>query len=213
MSTLYTFWRSSASFRVRIALNYKGIQYSPTFIHFRKDGGQHRKPDFLAKNPQGLVPVWEEGDWTLNQSLAIIEYLDETNPDKPLLPDSPREKAEVRAIAQVMACEMHPINNLRVLNYLKEELGHQQPQVDEWYRHWCRLGFEALEPVLEKTSGLYCYGDNISLADCCLLPQVFNARRFDCDLAPYPNVVRVAETLGQIDSFIAAAPANQPDAE
>ncbi len=214
MDTLYTFWRSSASYRVRIALNHKGIEYESALIHFRKEGGQHRKPEFLAKNPQGLLPAWEQGGWTLNQSLAIIEYLDETYPEVPLLPDEPKARAEVRALAQVIACEMHPLNNLRVLNYLKQELGQEQERVNEWYRHWCTLGFQSLEPVLAKKAGRYCcYGDNITLVDCCLVPQVYNARRFDCDLSPYPSVVRIDERLNALDAFIQAAPENQPDAE
>lgn len=213
MGRLYTFWRSSASYRVRIALNHKGLTYQPALIHFRKEGGQHRKPEFLAKNPQGLVPVWEESDWTLNQSLAIIEYLDETHPKPPLLPRDPKAKADVRALAQVIACEMHPVNNLRVLNYLKQALGQEQDAVDEWYRHWCTLGFESLEPILAKKAGQYCYGDSVTLVDCCLVPQVYNARRFDCDLSPYPNVVRIDKALNELDAFIKAAPENQPDAE
>lgn len=213
MSKLYTFWRSSASYRVRIALNHKGLDYEPALIHFRKEGGQHRKPEFLAKNPQGLVPVWEEGAWSLNQSLAIIEYLDEAHPEAPLIPADLKARAEVRAMAQIIACEMHPLNNLRVLNYLKQELGHEQTQVDEWYRHWCTLGFEALEPMLEKKSGICCYGDNVTLVDCCLVPQVYNARRFNCDLTPYPNVMRITEVLNELEAFVQAAPENQPDAE
>ena len=211
--TLYTFWRSSASYRVRIALNLKGLDYNPALIHFRKEGGQHRKPEFLAKNPQGLVPVWEEGDWALNQSLAIIEYLDETNPDVPLIPQDAKARAEVRAMAQVIACEMHPVNNLRVLMYLKNTMGLEQEQVDDWYRHWCTLGFETLEPLLEKKAGKYCFGDDITLVDCCLVPQLYNARRFNTDLSNFPNVVRIDKALNELDAFIKAAPENQPDAE
>lgn len=213
MGTLYTFWRSSASYRVRIALNIKGLPYEAVPIHFRKEGGQHRKPEFLAKNPQGLLPVWEEGDWALNQSLAIMEYLDEAYPDTPLIPKDIKARSEVRALSQVIACEMHPVNNLRVLNYLKQELGHEQEQINEWYRHWCTLGFETLEPILERTAGTYCFGDTLTLADCCLVPQVYNARRFECDLSPYPNVVRIDAVLNKLEAFSQAAPENQPDAE
>ena len=210
---LYTFWRSSASYRVRIALNLKGLDHEHEFIHFRKEGGQHRKPDFLGKNPQGLLPTWGEDDWFLSQSLAIIEYLDETHPAVRLVPENPRDRAEVRAMAQLIACEMHPLNNLRVLNYLKSELGQDQDGVNEWYRHWCKLGFEALEPTLERTAGHFCFGDNVSLADCCLVPQIYNAQRFEVDLAAYPTVQRLGTALNMLPAFIDAAPEQQSDAE
>ena len=198
---------------MRIALNLKRLDYESIFIHLRKEGGQHRKPEFLAKNPQGLLPVWEESGWTLNQSLAIIEYLDETHPEIPLMPKAPRDKAEVRALSQMIACEMHPLNNLRVLAYLRHELGCDQEALNAWYRHWVELGFDALETQLQQTAGEYCFGDSPGLVDCCLVPQVYNARRFDADLAAYPIIERIDRRLNELDACIQAAPENQPDAE
>jgi maleylacetoacetate isomerase len=213
VAKLYTFWRSSAAYRVRIALNLKGLDYQAVPIHFRTDGGQHKTPEFLAKNPQGLLPLWQEQDWYLAQSLAILEYLEETHPEPSLLPRKPRERAEVRALTQVIACEIHPLNNLRVLAYLKQQLGQDDAAVNQWYRHWVALGFGALEARFRSTAGVYCYGDNITLADCCLVPQVYNARRFDCDLSPYPEIVRIDQALCRLDAVRAAAPEQQADAE
>lgn len=212
MGNLYTFWRSSASYRVRILLNLKGLDYTAVPIHFRKEGGQHRKPEFLAKNPQGLLPLWEEGDWTLAQSLAIMEYLDEIHPTPPMLPENTRSRAEVRAMAQVIACEIHPLNNLRVMGYLKQQMGQSEDQVKEWYQHWVALGFEAVEADLKQTAGKYCHGDKITMADCCLVPQVYNALRFDCDMSPYPAIVRINGALNLLDAFKKSAPEMQPDA-
>lgn len=213
MGNLYTFWRSSASYRVRIALNLKGLDYTSVPIHFRKDGGQHRQPMFLAKNPQGLLPLWEEDDWTLAQSLAIMEYLNETYPTPPLLPENAKTRAEVRAMAQVIACEIHPLNNLRVMAYLKQQMGQSDDQVKEWYQHWVALGFEALETNLKQTAGKYCHGDQITMADCCLVPQVYNAQRFDCDMKPYPTITRINEALNELKAFQKSAPEKQPDAD
>lgn len=213
MNRLYTFWRSSAAYRLRIALNLKGLEYEPALVHFRKEGGQHRKPEFLEKNPQGLLPVWEEDGWYLNQSLAIIEYLDETHPETSLLPSDVKKRAEARAAAQVIACDIHPLNNLRVLGYLKATLGHAQDDVNEWYRHWVRLGFDALEPVLSRADSVYAFGDAPGIVDCCLVPQVYNARRFDCDLSDYPVIVDLDDRLNRIDAFKKAAPESQSDAE
>lgn len=213
MGNLYTFWRSSASYRVRIALNLKGLDYTSVPIHFRKEGGQHRKPEFLTKNPQGLLPVWEEADWSLAQSLAIMEYLDETHPSAPLLPEDVKARADVRAMAQIIACEIHPLNNLRVMSYLKKQMGQSENQVNQWYQHWVTLGFEALEACLQRTAGEYCYGDQITIADCCLAPQVYNAQRFNCDLSPFPKLSQINNSLNLLEAFQDAAPENQPDAE
>ena len=210
---LYTFWRSSASYRVRIVLNLKKLTYESVLIHFRKEGGQHRKPDFLAMNPQGLLPVLQEGDWSLSQSLAIAEYLEEIHPEPALLPDDPRDRAEVRALAQIVACEIHPLNNLRVLAYLREKLGQDDTGIHDWYAHWVDISFEALEARLNAVAGTYCFGDDITLADVCLVPQLYNARRFDVDLAPYPNIERIDKSLNDIQAFIDATPESQPDAE
>ncbi len=210
---LYTFWRSSAAYRVRIVLNLKGLDYESVPVHFRKEGGQHRKPDFLALNPQGLLPVLQEGDWSIAQSLAIAEYLDEVHPEPPLLPSDPRSRAEVRAMAQIVACEIHPLNNLRVLGYLRERLGQDDAGVNDWYAHWVTISFAALEARLSKFSGNFCFGDNVGLADVCLVPQVYNARRFKVDLGPYPNIERIDTACNELSVFADAAPEQQPDAD
>ncbi len=211
---LYGYFRSSAAYRVRIALNLKGIDHQLTVCHLRK--GEQRDPAFLALNPQGLVPALATDDGAvLTQSLAIIEYLDESHPQPPLLPADPLGRARVRSLAQLIACEMHPLNNLRVLKYLKNPLGHEQATIDSWYRHWVATGFEALEQRLagEAATGAFCHGDSPTLADVCLVPQVVNARRFDCDLAPYPTIRRIDATCRELAAFRAAAPERQPDAE
>jgi len=210
---LYTFWRSSAAYRVRIVLNLKELTYESVPIHFRKDGGQHRSPDFLVINPQGLLPVLQEEDWHLSQSLAIAEYLNETHPEPALLPGDPRARAEVRALAQIIACEIHPLNNLRVLGYLRKQLGQDDAGINDWYSHWVNINFAALEARLKIVAGNYCYGDEISLADVCLVPQVYNARRFNVDLNPYPNIERIDKSLNQQSAFADAAPENQADSE
>jgi len=212
---LYTYFRSSAAYRVRIALNLKGLAYEPVPIHLLKDGGQHRKPEYLALNPAGLVPALDDEGQLLTQSLAIMEYLDETHPQSPLLPADALGRARVRALAQAIACDIHPINNLRVLKYLKHEVGIDDAQKDTWYRHWCEVGLAAVEAMLaqDARTGRFCHGDAPGLADCCLVPQVFNARRFDCDLGGMPTVLRIVEACEALDAFSAAAPANQPDAE
>lgn len=211
---LYGYFRSSAAYRVRIALNLKGIEYRLMVRHLRK--GEQRDPAFLALNPQGLVPALATDDGAvLTQSLAIIEYLDEIHPQPPLLPDDPIGRARVRSLAQLIACEMHPLNNLRVLKYLKAPLGHEQATIDTWYRHWVATGFEALEQHLasEAATGAFCHGDRPTLADVCLVPQVTNARRFDCDLEPYPTIRRIDASCHELAAFRDAAPERQPDAE
>ena len=212
MSKLYTYFRSSASYRVRIALNLKGLDYESVFVHL--PSGQHKDTDYLERNPQGLTPALETDDGeALTQSLAIIEYLDETHPEPPLLPADALGRARVRAMAQLVACEMHPLNNLRVLKYLKGPLGRDQAAVDAWYGHWVAEGFAALETMAAKFGAAegYCYGDQVSLADLCLVPQMWNARRFDCDLAPYPRLVAIDARLNEIEAFTNAAPEAQPD--
>lgn len=212
MSKLYTYFRSSASYRVRIALALKGLDYESVFVHL--PSGQQQAADYLERNPQGLTPSFETDDGeTLTQSLAIIEYLDETHPEPPLLPGDALGRARVRAMAQVVACEMHPLNNLRVLRYLKDRLGRDQAAIDAWYGHWVAEGFAALETMAAKfgTAGGTCYGDEVSLADLCLVPQMWNARRFECDLAPYPRLVEIDARLQALPAFAAAAPEAQPD--
>lgn len=211
---LYGYFRSSATYRARIALNLKGIEYRLMVCHLRK--GEQRDPAYLALNPQGLVPALATDDGAvLTQSLAIIEYLDETHPQPPLLPDDPIGRARVRSLAQLIACEMHPLNNLRVLKYLKAPLGHDQSTIDAWYRYWVAAGFDALEQRLagEAATGAFCHGDRPTLADVCLVPQVTNARRFDCDLEPYPTIRRIDAACLELAPFQAAAPERQPDAE
>lgn len=209
---LYTYFRSSAAYRVRIALNLKGIAYEPKFVHLRR--GEQRSPDFLALNPQGLVPVLVDGNHVLTQSLAIIEYLEELYPKPPLLPQSAQARARVRALAYAVACEMHPLNNLRVLNYLETALGHIETKRLAWYRHWIAEGFTALEQMLANPStGAFCHGETPTLADVCLVPQVYNAVRFGCDLSSFPTVRRINQACLALPAFRAAAPENQPDAE
>lgn len=210
MLTLHTYFRSSAAFRVRCALNHKGIAYAPEVVWLPSDA--HRSDAYLALNPQGLVPTLIDGPLVLTQSLAIIEYLDETRDGPKLLPADPAGRARVRALAQLVACEIHPLNNPRVLKYLKNTLGHGQPAVDAWYRHWIAEGFAALESALgDARTGLYSHGDSVTVADCCLVPQVFNAKRFDCPLDAYPRTMRVFDALMLLPAFDAAQPSKQPD--
>ncbi|WP_041634156.1 maleylacetoacetate isomerase [Magnetospirillum gryphiswaldense] len=212
---LYTYFRSSAAYRVRIALNLKGIDYQAVPVHLVRNGGEHKSADYLALNPQGLVPALAVDGQVLTQSLAILEYLNETHPDPALLPADPLGRARVRAIAQAIACDIHPINNLRVLQYLGGTLGLDQAAKDDWYRHWVQTGLQAVEAMLaaDRRTGVFCHGDQPGLADCCLVPQVFNARRFNCDLTALPTIMRIAERCEQIDAFNQAAPAQQPDFE
>lgn len=211
--TLHGYFRSSAAWRVRIALALKGIPHAQGFRHLRR--GEQSAPDFVAINPQGLVPALEvAGEGVLTQSLAIVEWLDETQPGPKLLPADPWGRARVRALAQIVACDIHPIQNLRVLQYLKRELGQDQPAIDAWARHWIGLGLAAVETRLaEPASGRFCHGDAPGLADLCLVPQLGNARRFATDLAPYPRILAVEAACLALPAFRAAAPEAQPDAE
>jgi len=210
---LYTYFRSSAAFRVRIALNLKGIAYEPVFVHLAK--GQHRESRYAEVNPQALLPTLELDDGTrLVQSLAIIEWLDEKYPSPPLIPKEALSRARVRAIAYLIASEIHPLNNLRVLQHLKRALGQSQEQIDDWYRHWIADGLAKLEADLEGSgSGKFCHGDAPTMADCCLVPQVFNAKRYNSDLKPYPTTMRVFENCMKLEAFDRAQPSKQPDAE
>ncbi len=215
MRTLYTYFRSSAAWRVRIALAHKGLPYEAAPIHLLRDGGEQKSARYLALNPQGLVPALADGAEVLSQSLAICEYLDERYPDTPaLLPADLLARAKVRALAYAIACDIHPINNLRVLQYLKGKLGHSQDEVDEWYRHWIRTGFVGLEAELARLgSQRFCVGEALSLADICLVPQVFNARRFQLDLSPFPHIVAVDAALSGLAAFADTHPSRQPDTE
>jgi len=208
---LYGYFRSSAAFRVRIALNLKNLEYDSAFIHLPR--GDQSKAEFLGVNPQGLVPALETDRDTLIQSLAIIEYLDETHPEPPLLPGDAVGRARVRALAAIVACDIHPLNNLRVLRYLHRSLGHDEAALEIWYNHWIASGFRALEQLLadgDKT-GRFCHGDEPGLADIALVPQVVNADRYRLDLAPYPTITRIFDTCMQLDAFAAAHPQQQPD--
>ncbi|AVT46346.1 maleylacetoacetate isomerase [Shewanella baltica] len=213
---LYGYWRSSAAYRVRIALNLKGISAEQLSVHLVRDGGEQHKAAYSALNPLELVPTLVMDDEldadALSQSLAIIEYLDEIHPQSPLLPASALERAQVRAMALTVACEIHPLNNLRVLQYLTQTLGVDEAAKNTWYHHWVASGFAALEILLKRHSGRYCFGDTVTLADLCLVPQVYNAMRFNVDLTPYPNIMRVWTECNQLEAFADAAPERQADA-
>jgi maleylacetoacetate isomerase len=210
--TLYTYFRSSAAYRVRIALNLKGLTTDMVSIHLQKEGGLNKKPEFRAINPQMRVPALklDSGD-VLIQSLAIIEYLDEIHPHPALLPREPVERAKVRAVAQVIACDIHPLNNVGPLRYLKNELGQAQAKIDAWYHHWILEGFAAVELLIGK--GPYAFGNEVTLADICLVPQVYNARRFRVPLDRFPRIVAADAACAKLAAFERAQPENQADAE
>lgn len=211
---LYGYFRSSAAYRVRIALNLKGLAYDQTFVHLAKL--EQLAESFAAINPQKLLPVLRvDGGQLLTQSLAIIEYLEETHPEPALLPKNPLERARVRALALAVACEIHPINNPRVLRYLTGKLGVSEAQRDDWYRHWVEEGLQAVEQMLVSSpqTGRFCHGDTPTLADLCLVPQVANGRRFKADLSACPTVLRIDAECQKLKPFADAAPARQPDAE
>ena len=209
---LYSYFRSSAAFRVRIALNLKGLTYDTVPIHLIKDGGQHKTAGYRAVNPQMRVPALTlpSGE-ILIQSLAIIEYLDEAHPNPPLLPTDPIERAHVRAVSQIIACDIHPLNNTAALNYLKSQLKHDQAAADAWYTSWVVTGFEAVEALIEP--GPYAFGSQVTVADLCLVPQVFNARRFKIPLERFPKIVAADAACAKLPAFDKARPENQPDAE
>ncbi len=209
---LYSYFRSSAAYRVRIALNLKGLPYDMTFVHLTKDGGHHKKPEYQAINPQMRVPslALDNGE-IITQSLAMIEYIDEIHPQPPLLPKDPIARAKVRAMAQLIACDIHPLNNLAPLQYLKRVLKHEQPEIDAWYHHWIIEGFTALEAMIGP--GPYLAGSAVTLADICLAPQVFNARRLKVPLDKFPKILAADAAAAKLKAFEQAKPENQPDAE
>lgn len=207
--TLYTYFRSSAAYRVRIAANLKGIRYRPQFVHLLE--GEQRLPAYRMLNPQGLVPVLVD-ETALTQSLAIIEYLEEAYPEPPLLPKALKDRAYVRALAAIIACDIHPLNNLRVICYLKEILNQDEKVRLAWIQHWIQEGLEAFEEHLDRTQGRFCFGDSPTLADVCLVPQIYNARRFGCDLNNFPRIQAIDQHCLALPAFQQAAPENQPDA-
>ena len=211
---LYSYWRSSAAYRVRIALALKGLEYETIPVHLARDGGEHHRPAFNDLNPQELVPVLLHGNRILRQSMAIMEYLDETFPSPPLMPATARDRQRVRMIAQSIACDIHPLNNLRVLQYFENTWKVPQAEREEWVRHWIRAGFDALEDTLadNPSTGTFCDGEQPTMADCCLVPQVFNAERFGVDMAPYATIRRIVQSCQALEEFQAARPENQPDA-
>ena len=208
---LYSFFRSSAAFRARIALNIKGLAYETVAIHLTKDGGRQHTPEFHAVNPQERVPALSLGNTVLLQSLAIIEYLDEVYPDPPLLPVDAIDRAKVRAVAQIIACDIHPLNNTGPLNYLRNVLKADKAAVEAWYHHWVTKGFEAVEALIRP--GPFSFGAQVTVADVCLVPQVANARRFKVPLERFPGIVAVDAALMKLPAFDAARPERQPDAE
>ena len=210
---LYTYWRSSSAYRVRIALNLKGISYRQEYVHLVRDGGEQNQPEYRQVNPLGLVPALVHGGQTLVQSLAIIEYLEEVFPERPLLPADPVQRSRVRSIAQSICSEIQPLNNLAVMQYLKDRMEQPGESIRAWYSQWVDRGFSAVEAWLSAPgTGEFCHGDTPGLADCYLVPQVYNAERFRCDLGPYPNIRRVTARCREADAFIRAAPENQADA-
>ena len=211
----YGYFRSSASYRLRIALALKGIAHEQASIHLTRGGGEQFAPAFRKLNPQELVPVIEDDGHVLIQSLAIMEYLEETHPTPAILPKAPADRARVRALSQIVACEMNPLNNLRVLTYLTKQLDVSEEAKLAWYRHWVALGFAALEGLLagHRQTGQFCHGDTPTMADICLVPQVFNAKRFECPLSAFPTVMRIHDACQALPAFAAAVPAKQPDAE
>ncbi|SAL00145.1 maleylacetoacetate isomerase [Caballeronia calidae] len=212
---LYSYFRSSASYRVRIALALKGLPYEYAAVHLLRGGGQQHSEVYRDVNPEGLVPTLEDGAHTLTQSLAILEYLEELHPSPALLPSEAIDRAYVRSVAFQLACDVHPINNLRVLQYLSQTIGITDDQKTAWYRHWIDIGITSLEKKLEadRRVGLFVYGDSPTIADICLVPQVWNARRFQISLERYPTITRIAGNAMELDAFVQADPSKQPDAE
>lgn len=212
---LYTYFRSSAAYRVRIALNLKQLKYDAIPVHLLRGGGEHLQEQYRAINPSGLVPAFQDEFITLTQSMAILEYLEDAHPLVPIMPKDATERARVRELAQIIACDIHPVNNLRVLRYLVNELGLPEEKKLEWYRHWLVSGLEVLEKHLARdpSAGPLCHGHTPTIADCCLVPQVFNAQRHGVDVSTYPNIARINAQCIEIPAFMAAHPSNQPDAE
>mgnify|MGYP001072841634 CR=1 FL=1 len=212
--TLHGYWRSSASYRVRMALNLKGLDWASRPVHLVREGGQQHSENYRSLNPQRLVPTLEIDGLVITQSMAMLEYLEETHPSPPILPEHPAGRARVRAIASAIACDLHPLNNLRVLSFLVGELGISESDKLNWYRHWTEQGLVQVEALLsDGKSGRFCHGDTPTMADCCLLPQVYNARRFNCALDALPRIDAICHALEAIPAIAKAAPEAQNDAE
>jgi maleylpyruvate isomerase len=212
---LYNFFRSSASYRVRIACNLKGLQYTYLPIHLRRNGGEQFAEAYHSMNPQELVPLLDEGEFKLSQSLAILEYLEEKHPEHPLLPGTQRDRATIRKLSLYIACDIHPLNNLRVLEFLGGPLNLSAEQKQMWIEHWLKTGLEALEQELSAAShrGRFCFGDTPTMADCCLIPQIYSARRFNVDMSAYPVLGEIESHCLALEQIRAAAPERQPDSE
>ena len=212
---LYTYFRSSAAYRARIALNLKGLPHELVPVHLLRDGGQQHAAEYVQLNPQHMVPTLRHGERVIGQSLAIVEYLDEVFADVPLLPTDPAGRARVRALSQAVTCDIHPLNNLRVMQYFEREWEIDAAHREAWMQHWMREGFAALEAMLAGSpdTGRFCHGDTPGMADCCLVPQLFNAHRFGVDLAPYPTLARIEQACLALDAFDRARPERQPDAQ
>ncbi|WDD97615.1 maleylacetoacetate isomerase [Thalassomonas actiniarum] len=210
---LYGYWRSSAAYRVRIALFHKEIEFESIPVHLVKDGGEQHQSAYAELNPNELVPTLVDGDFKLNQSLAIIDYLDSRFPQAGLYPADAIERAKVQALALDIACEIHPLNNLRVQQYLGSEFSLEDKDKLTWSHHWMSKGFAAVEAILAKSAGLYCFGDTVTVADLCLVPQVYNANRFKLDMSAFPHIKRVVENCQQLPAFVKALPENQADAQ
>ena len=210
--TLYSYWRSTAAYRVRLALNLKGIDYETRTVSLLPGQAEHREDEYRSRNPQMLVPFLEDGDFGVAQSQAILEYLEETYPATPLLPDTAQQRAAVRSFCNSICCDIHPLNNLGVLLYLRDELGATDEQRDAWYANWIYRGFDAAELVAAANGGPFVFGDVLTLADCCLIPQIYNARRFKVPIDKYPHLVAVDAHCAEIEAFAIAAPDQQPDA-
>jgi len=212
MIKLYSYFRSSAAYRVRIALNLKALPYESIPVHLLNNGGEQHSAHYKSINPMKLVPSLVDGEQVFTQSLAIIEYLEEAYPDTTsLLPDEVNVRANIRAISQMIACDIHPVNNLRVLQYLNNQLDIDETHRNDWYKHWITVGFDALEKVLAKQPGKFCIGDTPTMADCCLIPQIYNAKRFHVHLDDYPHILSVYSSCKELPAFVQAEPEKQPD--
>lgn len=212
MISLYSYWRSTAAYRVRIALAYKQLEYKTLPVHLVNEGGEQHQPSYQQVNPLQLVPTLVDADISITESMAILEYLDEKYPQNPLLPKEQQQRNKAREISQMIACDIHPLDNLRVLQYLKREMNQSQDEVNAWYHHWIHLGFQAIENMLLNFQGEYCLGNEITMADVFLVPQVYNASRFKLDMGAYPRISKINANCLALNQFQEAKPENQPDA-